>query len=132
MLLRHRFPELARLPLDTASYFTRPLMPSPADRVRHLGLLLYQGLISRRERRYYHAVFDLNRPGWRAVRADAEKGRAEAERVFDRAELLRHLPPPEEPIALAGEGFYQEGSRKKSLLAFLLWASQRAQDAAAA
>jgi asparagine synthase (glutamine-hydrolysing) len=130
-LLRHRFPELARLPLDTASFFTRPLMPSITDRVRHLGLLLYHGLVSRRERRYYHAVFDLNGPGWRSVRRDAEKGRSRAGLFFDSAELLRHLPPPDAPIAAAGAGFYQEGSRKKSLLAFLLWASQHPYDATA-
>jgi asparagine synthase (glutamine-hydrolysing) len=131
-LLRRRFPELARLPLDTASYFTRPLMPSLGDRVRHLGLMLYQGLVSHRERRFYHAVFDLNGPGWRSVRAEAEKGRPLVASVFDPEALLRHLPPPAAHVDIGAADFFQEGSRKKSLLAFLLWASERASTSAPA
>jgi asparagine synthase (glutamine-hydrolysing) len=122
-LLRRRFPELARVPLDTASFFTRPLMPTIGDRGRHLASLLYHGLVSRRERRYYHSVFDLNGPGWRAVRTEAEKSRAKAESLLDRDTLLRLLPPPDDAIRTGATEFFQEGSRKKSLLALMLWAS---------
>jgi asparagine synthase (glutamine-hydrolysing) len=123
-LLRQGFPDLARLPLDTATFFTRPLMPSFGARLRHLGQLLYHGLVSRRERRYYHAVFDLNGPGWHAVRLEAEQGRSQAERIFHRAELLRHLPPPDTRIVTGASDFFREGSRKKCLLACMLWAAQ--------
>ena len=123
-LLRRGFPALARLPLDTASFFTRPLLPTFNQRARHLMLLLYQGLLSRRERRYYHAVFDLNGAGWRAVRAEAEKSRSKAESVLNRDALLHWLPPPAQDIRTGATDFFQVGSRKKSLLAFMLWASE--------
>ena len=123
-LLCRRFPELARLPLDTAGFFTRPLMPTPGDRVRHLSLLMYHTLLSRREHRYYHSVFDLNGPGWRAVRVEAEKSRSKAESVLDRDVLGQLLPPPGDEIRTGAMDFFQVGSRKKSLLAFLLWASE--------
>jgi asparagine synthase (glutamine-hydrolysing) len=123
-LLCRRFPELARLPLDTASYFTRPLLPTVGQRVRHLILLLYQGLMSQRERRYYHTVFDLNGSGWRPVRVEAEKSRSKAESVLDRETLLQLLPPPSAEIRTGATDFFQVGSRKKSLLAFMLWASE--------
>jgi asparagine synthase (glutamine-hydrolysing) len=123
-LLCRGSPDLARLPLDTATFFTRPLIPTFADRIRHLGLLVYQGLVSRRERRYYHAMFDLNGPGWRAVRLEAEKSRPRAESVLDRDALRRLLPSPDDEIRTHVNDFFQEGSRKKSLLAFMLWASE--------
>jgi len=122
-LLCRRFPELARLPLDTATFFTRPLMPTFVDRVRHLSLLVYHGLISRDERRYYHSVFDLNGAGWRAVRAEAEKSRSKAESILDRNTLRRLLPPPDEEIRTGVTDFFHAGSRMKTLLAFLLWSS---------
>jgi hypothetical protein len=122
-LLCRRFPALARLPIDTGTPFTRPLMPSLRDRVRHLGLLVYHGL-SRRQRHYYRSVFDLDGDGWRAVRAEAETSRARAEAVLDPATLRGLLPGPAETIALDSAGFFQAGSRKKSLLAFMLWAAK--------
>jgi asparagine synthase (glutamine-hydrolysing) len=124
-VLCRRFPELARLPLDTATFFTRPLMPTVADRVRHLSLLAYHGLISRNERRYYHSVFDLNGPGWRAVRAQAETSRSRVESILDREVLRKLLPPPNEAITTSASDFFHMGSRTKSLLAFMMWASER-------
>ena len=99
-------------------------MPTPLDRVRHLMLLVHHGLFSRRERRYYHSVFDLNGPGWRAVRSEAEKSRTKAESILDREVLRRWLPPPDEQIASGATDFFQAGSRRKSLLGFMLWASE--------
>jgi asparagine synthase (glutamine-hydrolysing) len=123
-LLCRRFPDLARLPLDTATFFTRPLMPTFVDRVRHLSLLAYHGLISREERRYYHSMFDLNGAGWRFVRAEAEKSRSKAESILDRDTLRRLLPPPDEEIRTGVTDFFKAGSRMKTLLAFMLWSSE--------
>lgn len=123
-LLCRQFPSLARLPLDTATFFTRPLLPTVGERVRHLGLLAIHGLFGRRERRYYHSVFDLNSPGWRAVRLEAEAGRARAESVLN-PELLRKLvPPPHVDVQLGSRQFFHVGSRTKGLLAFMWWASE--------
>ena len=123
-LLCRRFPDLARLPLDTASFFTRPLLPTVGDRCRHLFLLFQQAFFSRRERRYYHSVFDLNGSGWREVRRDAETSRSKVESFLDRETLLQLLPPPEATIRNGGAHFFHTGSRQKSLLALLLWASE--------
>lgn len=123
-LLCRRFPSLAQLPLDTATFFTRPLRPNIAQRVRHLGLLAAHGLFSRRERRYYHAVFDLNGPGWRAVRLEAEAGRARATSVLDPVVLQQLVPRPDEEIRTSVTNFFHIGSRTKSLLAFMMWASE--------
>lgn len=123
-LLCRRFPGLAQLPLDTATFFTRPLRPSLAQRVRHLGLLAAHGLFSRRERRYYHAVFDLNGTGWRAVRLEAEAGRARAASVLDPVALQRLVPRPDEEIRTSVTSFFHTGSRTKGLLAFMMWASE--------
>jgi asparagine synthase (glutamine-hydrolysing) len=123
-LLQRKFPALARLPLDTASFFTRPVSPRLDQRLKHLLLLVYHGLLSRRERRYYHSVFDLNSDGWRAVRREAEKSRTKAEAVLDRDTLRRLLPPPDTEIKTGAADFFQLGSRVKSLLAFMLWAGE--------
>lgn len=122
-LLCHRFPGLARLPMDTATFFTRPLLPSVRSRVRHLGRLAAHGLLSRRERRYYHSVFDLNNGGWRAVRLEAEAGRARAESVLDPALLRQLVPSPDQQIRTGSSQFFHTGSRTKGLLAFMMWAS---------
>lgn len=124
MLLCRRFPNLARLPMDTATFFTRPVLPSLRTRLRHLGLLAVHGLFSRRERRYYHSVFDLNGAGWRAVRLEAEAGRARAESVFDSAALKQLVPPPDQDIRTGSSQFFHAGSRTKGLLAFMMWASE--------
>jgi hypothetical protein len=100
------------------------LLPSVGERVRHLGLLAVHGLLGRRERRYYHSVFDLNGAGWRAVRREAEAGRTRAESVLDAVSLSRLVPPPSEEIRTAASQFFHVGSRTKGLIAFMLWASQ--------
>jgi len=85
-LLCRKFPKLARLPLIGKIYETTPLVPTPRQRglqqiysnngiwryrgPRYLRHLLIVGL--RGERRYYARLWDINSPGWKAVRKSAE------------------------------------------------------------
>src|SRR5256885_1776663 len=83
-VLRRRFPDLARLPLDRNSSNLEPLIPSAWWRVRRgvrdrvAAVVRLAGRASARpgarrvERRRYVRVYDLNGPGWRAVRRQAE------------------------------------------------------------
>lgn len=99
-LLRQRFPELARIPLDRNTSNTRPLLETRGARVRDV--------ISRavgrmrpfrpRERRYYARVYDFDNPGWRSIREGAESGRAGLATWF-RPDVLRQLVPSPEQRA---------------------------------
>lgn len=132
-LLCSHFPALAALPLDRNYEDTCPLMPSFYYKVTawlakssdfaYKKHKVKQVLgISDSERRYYYRVFDINNPGWAAVRSEAEQFRAKAEIIFDRAILRELLPPPGVPIQLH-DGII-EGSGRKTLLGFMLWAGR--------
>ena len=124
-LLRTRFLALARLPLDRDSNDTEPLAPSLGWRVRRFitdrllgGDTRSRGVPSL-ERRRYHRLFDINAPGWRAMRAIAEPGRGPAATVLNAAALDALLPAPsanvEPPYPVAGS------NGLKSLIGFLVW-----------
>jgi len=122
-LLRQEFPDLAALPLDRNSYDTTPLIARPralivhALRRRLASLRFVPG--SRRERRYYYRTFDINGPGWIAVRTRADLYRRRVADLLHPDVLEEVLPGPgarpafEDPIV--------ESSGLKLLLAFLLW-----------
>lgn len=122
-LLRQEFPDLAALPLDRNSYDTTPLIPRPRALILHAlrrrlsSLPFIPG--ARRERRYYYRIFDLNGPGWVAVRERADGYRRRVADLLQLDVLEEVLPGPgarpafEDPII--------ESSGVKLLLAFLLW-----------
>jgi len=125
-LLCRRFPRLARLPLDRNAYDTEPLCP----RLRHLlvrGLSRQLGLHrlhwswERRngERRYYYRLYDINGPGWVAVRRRAEPYRERVGHLFNQEVLTEILPGPDQPLQVR-DGII-DASGAKSLLGFLLW-----------
>jgi asparagine synthase (glutamine-hydrolysing) len=125
-ILCTRFPHLAQLPLDRNSYDTEPLRPRLRHLLarsvrRHLPVLrrARAGRDSAGERRYYHRVYDINGPGWLAVRREAERYRERALDLLDRDALQQALPSPETRIIhedpIAGT------SGMKLLLGFLLW-----------
>jgi hypothetical protein len=73
------------------------------------------------ERRFYTRTFDLNSPGWRAIREQAETCRTNVHHIFDKAALDAVVPPPAAPVpreesAVAGI---------KCLLGFFLWSKGR-------
>jgi asparagine synthase (glutamine-hydrolysing) len=124
-ILRRRFPDLARLPLDRNSVDTLPLQPSIGQRIlhrvrravepirRHVPLTL--------ERRYYHRMYDLNGPGWVAVRRLAEPHRERLSGLFDMDVLRKLVPPPDTPIVV--QNTIGDTFGTKMLLGLMLWSA---------
>ncbi len=124
-LVCQRFPELAALPVVGNSYDTTPLAAPPRALIMH-GLrrrLAASRLIpgsGRRERRYYYRTYDINGPGWVAIRERADTYRRRVGDLLHLDVLEEVLPPPtarpafEDPIIQA--------SGLKLLSGFLLWA----------
>ncbi|MFH1738922.1 MAG: asparagine synthase-related protein, partial [bacterium] len=83
-LLCRYFPRLAAIPLDTNSYKTRILQSQSTDRMRTYFRKLFRSSRSWRHKlpwptsvdpRHYFRLYDVNGPGWRAVRHQAEQYR---------------------------------------------------------
>jgi len=122
-----RFPNLAALPLDRNNYNTEPLHP----RLRHLltkhlkyriGPLnrMYSFLKKKEniERRRYYRIYDINGPGWLAVRHQAESYRENVFHFFNKDILKEILPAPNVKLNLKDE--INDASGIKSLLGFML------------
>lgn len=132
-LLCSHFPALAALPLDRNSKDTSPLIVSfyhkLITRLSKVSDFQYRKYkvkqllgIPEFERRYYYRVFDINNPGWLAVRREAEQFRPKAEEIFNPAVLRELLPPPDVPIHVH-DGIVDASSRK-TLLGLMLWAGR--------
>jgi asparagine synthase (glutamine-hydrolysing) len=124
-ILRRRFPDLARLPLDRNSHDTLPLLPSVGQRVRHRVWRAAEPLRRRMrpsvERRYYHRMYDMNGPEWRAVRQLAEPHRGRLEKLFDMDELAKLVPAPNAPIVVRNTIGDTYG--RKLLVGLMLWSA---------
>ncbi|HEY9612552.1 asparagine synthase-related protein [Allocoleopsis sp.] len=126
-LVRTRFPQLATLPLDRNAFNTEPFqLTGRGQRYIHR---LYQMQAKWRqfqqqklgyERRHYYRTLDLNNPGWRSVRQQAEPYREQVRHLFHEEVLNELLPPPDEPVQFAIDPI-TESSKLKVLLGFLLW-----------
>ncbi len=124
-ILRRRFPDLARLPLDRNSYDTLPLLPSVGQRILHRVRRAVEPIRRHApqtlERRYYHRMYDLNGPGWDAVRRLAEPHRERLSDLFDMDVLRKLVPPPDTPIVV--ENTIGDTFGTKMLLGLMLWSS---------
>ena len=122
-ILRRRFPDLARLPLDRNSHDTLPLLPSVSERIRHRVWRAAEPLRRRMppsvERRYYHRMYDMNGPGWQAVRRLAEPHRERLADLFDMDELSKLVPPPGEPVVVRNTIGDTYG--RKLLVGLMMW-----------
>ncbi len=122
-ILRRRFPDLARLPLDRNSHDTLPLIPSATERVRHRLGSAMRPMRSRvrgtLERRYYHRVYDIDGPGWRGVRELAEPHRQRVSALVDLNVLAELVPPPE--VTLGVENKVRDSFGTKQLIGLMLW-----------
>lgn len=124
-ILRRHFPDLARLPLDRNSHDTRPLLPSVAQRILH-RVRRVVGPIRRYvpmtvEPRYYHRMYDINGPGWRAVRRLAEPHRERLSPFFHMDVLAELVPPPDTRIVVRSTIADTFGT--KMLLGLMLWSA---------
>jgi asparagine synthase (glutamine-hydrolysing) len=123
-----RFGQLAALPLDRNDYDTQPLKPS---KTRSLFARWYR--LQRRwrkfqrklgiERRYYFQIYDINNPGWQAVRWQAEPYRPLVTHLFDEQVLDSLLPPPGVPIEFRRDPI-TEPSGMKAILGLMLWSKE--------
>jgi asparagine synthase (glutamine-hydrolysing) len=124
-LLCTHFRALAKVPLDRNSSDISPLIGSfywrNSNRLRKY-VINRLSFDKGAERRYYYRVFDINNPGWVAVRQEAEQFRKKAESLFNPAVLRELLPPPDVHIPLS-DGIV-EASSKKTLLGLMFWAGR--------
>lgn len=126
-LLRSRFPDLARLPLDRNSSNTEPLSPPLWRRalrtvVKRLGAV--PGVPTavtgpRTERRRYYRLYDINGAGWRAVRREAEPYREGVAHLMREDVLHNVLGSPDTEVSLHDP--IVDSSGLKLLLGLLLW-----------
>jgi len=125
-ILRQQFPALARLPLDRNSHDTLSLLPSSAERARHSIARVMEPVTSRfrrrRERRYYHRVYDIDGPGWRAVRQRAERHRERLADLFNMDVLAEMVPPPDTRVDAADK--VRDSFGMKQLIGFMLWSGR--------
>lgn len=124
-ILCHHFPELARLPLDRNSHDTLPLLPSLGQRIRYqigrMGDPIRPRIHRTIERRHYHRVYDINGPGWRAVRRLAEPHRERLADLVVMDVLAELVPPPDAHIAV--EHRIRDSFGTKLLLGLMLWSA---------
>ncbi|HJU67737.1 MAG TPA: asparagine synthase-related protein [Gemmatimonadaceae bacterium] len=124
-ILRRRFPHLARLPLDRNAHDTLPLLPSARQRIVH-ALGRFAAPLTRRfprnlERRYYHRVYDINGPGWRAIRRLAEPHREQLSTLFNMDALAEVVPPPDARIAVRST--IADSFAPKLLIGLMIWSA---------
>jgi asparagine synthase (glutamine-hydrolysing) len=99
---RAHYPDLARLPLDRATFEVTALVPRTGDMLRgaidrKVRTLRARTPWPKQETRYYTRIFDIEGEAWLAARRIVEPARDAACELFDRAELARLLPPPGAP-----------------------------------
>jgi hypothetical protein len=121
--LRQEFLPLARLPLDRNSLDTSPLYSSRFGRLRSRVSAKVSRLFgTRKERRAYYRVFDINNRGWRAVRELAERSRRRAHDLVQAEALARWVPQPE--VAIDADDAIIDTANRKNLLALMIFAGQ--------
>jgi asparagine synthase (glutamine-hydrolysing) len=123
-----RFEQLAKLPLDRNNFNTEPLYLTSryqrlARRLRLYWLQQEWRQLQQKlgyERRHYYRTFDINNPGWLAVRRQAEPYRQQVGHLFHENVLNELLPSPNVPIEIKVDPIPKSASIK-TLIGFLLW-----------
>ncbi len=121
--LKSDYRHLALLPLDCSSFDTRPLIETRTSRAKRMLSRWRRKLLpDRTERRTYHRVFDINNPGWRAIRQLASTRQASAYRLFNPEALRKYILSPEEKIICADA--ITNSARLKTLVGLMLLSEQ--------
>jgi hypothetical protein len=98
-ILKSRYPRLAAIPLDRNNRSPRPLIESPLGRLtRRVRSRISRLTGPAVERRTYYRQFNINNPGWRAVRRLAASKRETAHQLFHAHALAKYIPHPDEEI----------------------------------
>lgn len=117
-ILVTRFPRLAALPIDRNSYCSLPLRPRLRHHVREFCRQrlsrVTRALTPAREGRYYYRAYDLDSPGWVAVRRAAESWRRRLPDALRPEVVDSWLPAPNQALSL--DDRIMDSSRLKLLL----------------
>jgi hypothetical protein len=120
-LLKRHFADLACLPVVRRNAELTWVSGSPAARQAYSA---HGGVIDRVltrvwDRRFGHRTYDVNGPGWRAVRAAAEPYRDRLAAVFRPEVVDELLPPPSSRIHVSDAVL--DGHAPKLLVGLMLW-----------
>lgn len=125
-LLARRFRKLATIPLvqrrTPLRLTARGVMDAAVGARARSALHGLGGGSWRRQRWRFHRLYDINNPGWHAVRKKAEPGRRLAERYLDAAKLAAIVPPP--ASHLSHQNTVVDSGGAKSLIGFFLWCQE--------
>jgi asparagine synthase (glutamine-hydrolysing) len=119
------FPALARIPLvDNSAFVATPLLKEQQNSVMNQlrkAQWKWRRLQNKLgiERRYFCRIYDINRPGWHAVRQQAEPYRERVGELFNQEVFNELLPPPDSPVSCTWDPAKSSGI--KALVGFLLW-----------
>lgn len=101
-ILKWKYRNLAVLPIDRNSYNTRPLIETRRyEAARIMRKWRRKLLVGRKEQRIYYRVFDINNPGWIAIRQTAAARLGTAQHIFNPNVLAKYLPSPTADISCA-------------------------------
>ena len=120
-MLCNKFPKLAALPLDRGGPDIHPLAPQPMWRLKHYlrnfssELGLRTGHV---EKRQYVRHFDVNSPGWLAIRRLAEQHRTNTFSLFNPV-VLEEMMASSDATLLTPDAVV-DGARYKTLLGIFL------------
>lgn len=119
-MLKRKFPKLAVLPLDRSGSDTTPVVPSLSWALKRQLSRPFESLVKNKhiERRQYVRHFNVNGPGWQAVRELSENCRPVAEKLFDPEALKAILPPAGQPLPTPDPII--DGARYKTLMGLML------------
>jgi len=120
-MLRNKFPKLAALPLDRGGPDMRPLAPQPMWRLKHYLSSRFSMLrpgAGQIEKRQYVRHFDINGPGWQAIRQLAEGHRSQMGNLFNPDVLEEMLPLYEHPLSTPDA--VVDGARYKTMMGLFM------------
>jgi asparagine synthase (glutamine-hydrolysing) len=122
-LLCKAFPELAQLPLDRNDYSIQPLQAAESADPMQTLQQQWRRIQAKAgyERRFYYRTLDINNPGWRAIRQQADSLRPFAEHLFNPEQLNLLLPATHHTLRSSNP--IAGNAPLRNLWGFFLWAA---------
>mgnify|MGYP001290627650 CR=1 FL=1 len=116
-------PDLAALPLDTNSYYPHALLETPITKIKNRIAQPLAERLSKRlghEHRYYYRAFNINSPGYQALRKMVPNSVPQLEEYFDYRSLLDFIDDRSRPEQMANPIRDSSGIKTLIGLAILL------------